>query len=558
MGNADCPIIPAGYCVDFNLGLYTDLFKQRTDRGLCTVGTTGDFMACSFSPFASKKAVLQQKGAAPSGDYMQAVMNTVLDGLIIIDHQGIIRNFNPSAEKVFGYEDAEVIGKNVKMLMPEPYHSGHDGYLHNYLTTGDKKVIGIGREVSGRRKDGSVFPMELGVNEMQLDGARMFVGTVRDISARKEAEEALRLSEERYHLAVQGLSVGIWDWDIATNGLYWSPRFREVIQFAENELEDHYDEWESRLHPADREAVVSMLNGHLQKQGPYDAEYRLRRRDGTYAWIHAKGQAVWDAQGNPVRMVGSIEDITWRKHAEVERESMIAKLTESNSELERFAYICSHDLQEPLRMITNFSERLEKYLGTALDDKARHYLKYVTDGAGQARQLIGDVLNYARVDHETERLVNIQSEKTLTGVLRDLSTRIEETGASVTHDPLPEVCMQPTHLRQILQNLVGNALKFCGETPEVHISAIQEGMMWCFSVRDNGIGIAEEHMQKIFSIFQRLHNRERYPGTGIGLALCKKLVQKYGGRIWVESEVGKGSVFYFTLPPAIAKQPQAA
>lgn len=244
--------------------------------------------------------------------------------------------------------------------------------------------------------------------------------------------------------------------------------------------------------------------------------------------------------------------------AKKEQDHLIAKLTESNSELERFAYACSHDLQEPLRMISNFSERLEQYMKHTFDDKARHYMKYITDGAAQARQLINDMLNYARTDHETERMVNVDAEKTLASVLHDLSTRIEETKATVTHDPLPEVNIQPIHLRQLLQNLLSNALKFCTEKPYIHINAEQEGMMWCFCVHDNGIGIPKEHMHRIFSIFQRLHNRDSYPGTGIGLALCKKLTQKYGGRIWVESEPGKGSNFYFTLPHAVTDQSKAA
>lgn len=367
-----------------------------------------------------------ERNKTNSDSYLSAVFNTVIDGLITIDQKGTIQRFNLSAEKIFGYSAAEVMGRNVNILMPEPYYSGHDGYLSHYLTTGEKKVIGIGRVVSGRRKNGNVFPMELGINEMSLDGARMFVGTVRDISERKKLE--------------------------------------------------------------------------------------------------------------------------------IERETFIEKLTQSNSELERFAYICSHDLQEPLRMISNFSQRLEKHLGAALDEKGRHYMQYVTDGATQARQLISDVLNYARIDHEPEHLDNIESEKILAGVLRDLNERIEETNALITHDALPEVYMQPVHLRQLLQNLIGNALKFCTETPHIHIGVEQEGLMWRFYVRDNGIGIPQEHMHKIFSIFQRLHSRDRYPGTGIGLALCKKVVQKYSGRIWVESEPGKGSVFYFTLPPAVTHE----
>ena len=175
-------------------------------------------------------------------------------------------------------------------------------------------------------------------------------------------------------------------------------------------------------------------------------------------------------------------------------------------------------------------------------------MQYIKDGATQARRLINDVLNYARIDHESEMLADTDCETVLKNVLHDLSPRIEETGAQISCSRLPVVHLQPTHLRQLLQNLIGNALKFCTKTPQISINVKDDGNFYCFSIRDNGIGIAPEHMQKIFAIFQRLHSREHYPGTGIGLALCKKLVGKYGGEIWVESESGKGSCFFFTLP----------
>lgn len=353
------------------------------------------------------------------------------------------------------------------------------------------------------------------------------------------------------------MSVGVWDWNVQTNELYWSDKFKEIIGINKD-FKAQYEDFSNRLHPEDKEPAEKMLESHLKNLTPYDIEYRLKHNDGHYIWVHAYGQAQFDENGKPIRMAGSANDISEHKKLEKERETLISKLTESNSELERFAYICSHDLQEPLRMISNFSERLEKHLGTALDDKALHYLKYVTDGAIQARQLISDVLNYARVDHESEMLKNIDSNKILTDVLRDLNTRIEETKTKITYDDLPSVHMQPTHLRQILQNLISNAIKFCTQSPHIHIGTYQYGRMWCFYVRDNGIGIATEDMDKIFSIFQRLHSREHYPGTGIGLALCKKVTQKYGGRIFVESEVGKGSTFSCTLPPSTEQQTQAA
>lgn len=373
-----------------------------------------------------------------------------------------------------------------------------------------------------------------------------------------EKTSELALSDERYELAVQGMSVGLWDWNINTDELYWSQKFKDIVGIGDENFKPYYKDFSDRLHPDDKEQVSKALTSHFENRTPFNVEYRLKCNDGTYVWIHACGQAKWNEDGKPIRMVGSVNNISERKKLEIERETLIEKLTESNSELERFAYVCSHDLQEPLRMIYNFSERLEKHLGAALDDKGHHYMKYITDGASQARQLISDVLNYARADHETECLANVSSEKTLSGVLRDLNARIEETKAHITYDSLPEVFVQSTHLRQLLQNFIGNALKFCSEEPHIYVGAQQDGMMWRFYVRDNGIGIAPDNMEKIFLIFQRLHNRERYPGTGIGLALCKKLVLKYGGRIWVESELGKGSTFYFTLPPAENQQSEAA
>lgn len=361
----------------------------------------------------------------------------------------------------------------------------------------------------------------------------------------------LALSEERYELAVRGMSAGLWDWNVETNELYWSKQFMDIIGINENGFRHHYDEFANRLHPDDREATEKALFNHLCNHTIYNVEYRMRCNDGNYVWIQACGQAKWNEDGIAVRMVGSVNNISDRKKLEIEREGFIAKLTESNSELERFAYICSHDLQEPLRMISSFTQLLEKHMAGHMDDKSRHYMGYITNGATQARKLISDVLNYARIDHESEMLTDVECEAVLANVLRDLSPRIEETGAKITHDRLPVVHLQQTHLRQLLQNLLGNALKFCSEAPEIHISVIDQGKYYCFSVRDNGIGIATEHMEKIFTIFQRLHSTERYPGTGIGLALCKKLVQKYGGEIWVESVPEKGSTFYFTLPKAI-------
>ena len=235
-----------------------------------------------------------------------------------------------------------------------------------------------------------------------------------------------------------------------------------------------------------------------------------------------------------------------------QQEELIARLMESNSELERFAYVCSHDLQEPLRAINNYTQRLEIHLSKTLDEQGRHYMLYIRDGASHARKLIRDVLEYARLDQDAKTIESVSGEDILWNVLRDLGDRVTETGARIAHEEMPWLRVEPTHFRQLMQNLISNALKFNDDVPEINISVARDGDFWRFSVRDNGLGIAPEYHEKIFTIFQRLNRRDDYPGSGIGLALCKKLVQKYGGRIWVNSEPGKGSTFHFTLPVTTA------
>jgi len=257
------------------------------------------------------------------------------------------------------------------------------------------------------------------------------------------------------------------------------------------------------------------------------------------------------SDGAPYAVCTISTDVTERRKAEEE-------IRRSNEELERFAYVASHDLQEPLRMVSSYTQLLAKRYAGKLDRDAEEFIAYAVDGAKRMHQLINDLLQYSRVGTRGRELRPTDAEKVLEMVLRDLRVAIEESGAQVTHDPLPTVLADRTQLRQLLQNLIGNAIKYRGERPpRIHVSARpgengRQGQ-WVFSVRDNGIGIDPAHFDRIFQIFQRLHSRGEYSGTGIGLAVCKKIVERHGGRIWVESQPGKGSEFFFTLP-AVAEE----
>ena len=226
-----------------------------------------------------------------------------------------------------------------------------------------------------------------------------------------------------------------------------------------------------------------------------------------------------------------------------------AELQRSNEELQQFAYVVSHDLQEPLRVVANYVQQLAERYQDKLEAEANELISYALDGAKRMQQLIVDLLAYSRIETTGQEFAPTDCEGVLQRVLSDLRVAIEESGAAVTHDPLPQVMADNVQLGQVLQNLLSNAIKFRSqEPPRIHVSARQEGQQWVFSVRDNGIGINPRYAERIFGIFERLHPRAEYPGTGIGLAICKKIVERHGGQIWVESEPGKGAAFFFTLP----------
>jgi len=257
----------------------------------------------------------------------------------------------------------------------------------------------------------------------------------------------------------------------------------------------------------------------------------------------------------------AIEDITERKREERElkqaeelKQAMEA-LELSNRDLEQFAYVASHDLQEPLRMVSSFTQLLAKRYQGRLDKDADEFIDYIVAGAKRMQALINDLLTYSRVDTRGESFGPIDSGAAFNQAIANLRVAIEEGEAVITHDHLPPLIADNSQIVQLFQNLLVNAIKFRGkEPPRIHVSARQENNEWVFSFRDNGIGITPEYFDRVFVIFQRLHGREEYPGTGTGLAICKRIVERHGGRIWVESELNKGSTFYFAIPPAGGKQ----
>jgi PAS domain S-box-containing protein len=390
-------------------------------------------------------------------------------------------------------------------------------------------------------------------------------GVLYDITLRKRAELALRESEERLVLAVEGTGVGLWDWQVQTGDLVLNARWAAMIGYTLEELAPiSIETWTSLCHPEDLQRADEHLTRHFAGEtAQYKCELRMQHKQGGWVWVLDQGKVfTWDEDGRPIRMAGTHLNITARKEREQALARSAEKLKRSNEELQQFAYTVSHDLKSPLRTMKSYIRLLKEEYEGHLDAEADRFIHFAVDGAQRMEQLIDGLLAYARVDTQGGQLVPTDAEAVLTHVLESLYFEMEAQGAKVTYDPLPIVLADATQLAQVFQNLISNALKFQPPErddaprtpPRVHIAVASlpaggaQGVgCWRFSVSDNGIGIAPEYRDRIFGVFQRLHTAEEYEGTGIGLAICKKIVERHGGRIWVESEGGEGSTFYFTL-----------
>ncbi|MEH2134371.1 MAG: GAF domain-containing protein [Nostoc sp.] len=699
------------------------------------------------------------------------LLESISDGFFALDQKWQFTYINSQAERLLQKTQNELLDKNIWEVFPEIIGTTFHREYHRAIL----------EQVSVEFEE--FYPLLncwLQVHAYPAkDGLSVYF---QDITQRRKTSVALRESEERWQLALHGNNDGIWDWNLKTNEVFFSTQWQEMLGYKDHEVSNCWDEWTKRIHPDERDCVLQAFQDHFAKKTPfYVCEYRVQCQDGSYKWILDRGQALWDALGDIVRMVGSYTDITDRKLADEElkrqnlRSQLFAEITlkireslqideilkttvtevqkllqadrvlifrletdgsgtvvqeavlpgwpvilgenifdpcfkeeyieryrqgrvnaledieaahiqpchrkflqqfavranlvvpilvrdsiwglllahqcaaprqwnqfetdllqqlgnqigialsqaqlleketqqsqqlaRSNAELEQFAYVASHDLQEPLRMVTSYLQLLERRYKNKLDANADQFITYAVDGARWMQILINDLLNYSRLSSRGQPFVPVDCSAVLEQVLINLQIAIADHRAVVTYDTLPEVMADATQLTQVFQNLIANAIKFCRhQQPRIHIgvgsrewgaggvggvggdegaggvegvggaggaggenttsspsspssppvptphSPLPNQNEYLFWVRDNGIGLESQYAERIFIIFQRLHGRDKYPGTGIGLAICKKIIERHGGRIWVESKPGQGSTFYFTIPERTGKQ----
>jgi len=469
--------------------------------------------------------------------------------MVVVNQVGEIVLLNVRAEKEFGYSRDELVGQKVKNLIPE-------GFAERLISDGTRTAaealaqqIGTGIELIGRRKDGTQFPIELMLSPLESAEGILVTAAIRDISVRKDAEKHLARMEGRY----RGLLEAAPDAMVVVN-----PGGEIVLLNVQAEKQFGYSRDElvgqkvKNIIPegfAERLVADALRSAEdaLAQQIGTGIELTARRKNGSNFPIELMLSPLESAEG--ILVTAAIRDITTRKKAEANLLNKVEELNRSNEELGQFAYIASHDLQEPLRMVASYTQLLSRRYKGKLDADADEFIAFAVDGASRMQRLIQDLLAYSRVGTKGKDLLDTSGEEALQQALINLRGAIEEKGALVTHDPLPTVLADEVQLVQLFQNLVGNAIKYQRPgIPKVHISAARNGgNKWTFSVKDNGLGIDPQYFEKIFGMFQRLHKREEFAGTGIGLAICKKIVERHNSSISVESQPGQGSTFRFAL-----------
>ena len=491
----------------------------------------------------------------------RALLDAAVDAIIVIDHLGIIQEFSQAAQRVFGYAADEVIGRNVKVLMPEPYHGEHDGYLARYVGSRDPHIIGVGREVRAKRKDGSLFPCDLAVGEVQGVDPPRFIGFIRDITTRKEAEEQLRRSEAELRLAQELANLGNYVMHVSDDARdYFSPQLHRILGVRPGDARIVREEFLGRwVHAGDRKRVAAEFERMDSGKSALDIEYQVVLRDGTVKHLHHLAQAVFGPDGRVQKYVGTIHDITDRRRAEDEARVLQERLTHFSrlSTMGEMAAGLAHEINQPLSAIATYAQACQRLIRQPEPDieDVTAALEQINAQALRAGEVIRRLRNFVKNREVKREPINCAR------LLEDLRT-LAETDARLHNirlrldcqEPLPTVYADPIQLQQVVLNLVRNAIDAMADAPEDRREVLlmtreaADGEVE-ITVADHGTGLAPEATEHLFNPFFTT----KASGTGLGLAISRSIVRAHGGRLWHTPNDGSGVRFHFTLPvsPAV-------
>ena len=539
-----------GVSVDGEYAVVTRSGEQRTVLGQSVqyTGPDGRPHRATFSIDITERSRLEA-ALRTSEARFRRIVETAEEGIWTIDAANRITFVNARMATMLGYTVEEMLDRPLFDFMDA------DGTRISAATIVRRRQgVAEGHEATLQHRDGSAVWTAMASSPI-TDDTGAYAGAltmVSDITARKRAEQALRASEERLRQVEKHAPTGLALVAVDGRWLRVNPALCALVGYTEQELLactfgdiTHPDDLETDL-----EYVRQLLAGEI---ATYQMEKRYIRKDGATIWILLSVSLVRDTEGRPEYFISQIQDIEALKRTSQALEVANRELGRSNAELAQFASVASHDLRSPLNTIGSFAQLLSMRYTGKLDTDADEFLAFIMDAVKRMQQLISDMLSYAHLGAQLAPAESIDCAVLVSQVIAHLGAAIAESGAVVTHHGLPVVLGRASQLGQVFQNLIANAIKFHSQVPPlVSVSARRDGSDWLFCVEDNGIGIDPAHAERIFVLFQRLHTREEYPGTGTGLAVCKKIIEGHGGRIWVESHIGHGTRVLFTLPVALA------
>jgi PAS domain S-box-containing protein len=518
--------------------------KSRThfsEEDIALMKAIADQVAIAMNRITAEKELHGTK------NYLENLIGYANAPIIVWNPKSEIQLFNRAFERLTGYSSAEVLGKKIDILFPEETLGNAKEKIKQSLLT-HLEIVGI--PIQSKNKEiKTVLWNSANIYDIDHKSLISTIAQGHDITIRKQVLIELEESQEKLNLALENGRIGVWTWDITTNEIEWDERMERIFGLQPGSFGKTYNAFEACLVDEDVMHVRNAIKKTLEEDVPFVTVYRIKLDNGDVKYINAKALVTKDNDGKPVKMTGVCFDITEMKRgAEQALFKTNEELLRSNKELEQFAYVASHDLQEPLRMVSSFTQLLAQRYKDKLDQDANDFIQYAVDGALRMQTLINDLLSYSRINTRGKDCTYFDIHAVLGQVIYNLQMDIKEKHALITNDELPVIKADESQIVQLLQNLIGNAIKFCNGHPKIHISAKEDKDCFVFSVQDNGIGIEAEYFDRIFQIFQRLQPREKYAGTGIGLAICKRIIERHGGKIWLESEINKGTTFYFQIP----------
>lgn len=473
----------------------------------------------------------------------ETFFSLIYDIFCIADIDGHFRLINPAAERILGYTREELYERPFMEFIHPDDRENTLQVIRERLAHGATVVNFQNRYIC---KDGSVRWLEWNSQPMLDQGITFAVG--RDCTRRRAMEASVRESEIWLRNIYNSLEEAVLVVSPDRSLVNVNRASLEMFGYTEQELlnlstellhvdTEYFREFGRRIEKAFDQGISA------------EFEFQARRKNGEIFPTEHTVSLLRDESGKPLGIVSVVRDISERKKAEAKFKEIMGELGRSNLELEQFAYVASHDLQEPLRAIAGFLQLLQDRFGDRLDEKGHHYIERSVNAANRMQALINDLLKLSRISTKAAELKDTDLNAVLERTLEGLETVIHETGARITRNKLPCVAVDANQIQSLLQNLIQNAIKYVGDhTPDVEIGCEEDSLRYRIHVKDNGIGIDPKFHERIFLVFQRLHTRKEYPGTGLGLALCRKIVERHKGRIWVESRPEEGSTFYFTLP----------